>query len=55
MKVLPDAVFYVDGTYQIDVSGLIPPMTGAIKELNRKLEKLEAENFLLQAKLEAIT
>ena len=28
---------------------------GAIKELNRKLEKLEAENFLLQAKLEAMT
>ena len=28
---------------------------GAIKELNRKLEKLEAENSLLQAKLEEIT
>lgn len=53
-KTFPQSVFDVDGTLNINVSGIVPPMLGAIKALSKRVDILQGENQLLKARLESI-
>ena len=41
-KTFPQSVFDVDGTLNINVSGIVPPMLAAIKALTNRVEWLES-------------
>lgn len=53
-KTFPQSVYDVDGTLNINVSGIVPPMLSAIKVLSKRVDILRDENQLLRKRVDIL-